>query len=106
VFLADETAARTDAARADVVARYVREVEKTLTDLAKTIAVRLETDKNVAVDATKATLADMELERMLMDALDDSALDDSALDDSALDDCALDDSALDDCALDDSALNV
>jgi glutamate racemase len=74
VFSADETTADAAVETDDVVARYVREVEKTLTDLANAIAVRLETDKNVAVNATKATLADMELERMLMDALDDCAL--------------------------------
>jgi len=70
VFSADETTVGAAVKTDDVVARYVREVEKTLTDLANAIAVRLETDKNVVVDATKATLADMELERMLMDALD------------------------------------
>jgi hypothetical protein len=74
VFSSDETTVDRTVETTDVVARYVREVEKTLTDLANAIAVRLETDKNVAVDATKATLADMELERMLMDALDDCAL--------------------------------
>ena len=66
-------AARADAARADAAERYVREVEKTLADLAKTIALALERDRNVAVDATKAALADrevdLELEMMLMDAL-------------------------------------
>lgn len=66
-------AARADAARADAVERYVREVEKTLADLAKTIALALERDRNVAVDATKAALADrevdLELEMMLIDAL-------------------------------------
>jgi hypothetical protein len=70
-FSAAETTVDRTVGTTDVVARYVREVEKTLTDLANAIAVRLETDKNVVVDATKATLADMELERMLMDALDD-----------------------------------
>lgn len=66
-------AARADAARADAVERYVREVEKTLADLAKTIALALKRDRNVAVDATKAALADrevdLELEMMLIDAL-------------------------------------
>ena len=51
----------------------MREVEKTLADLAKTIALALERDRNVAVDATKAALADrevdLELEMMLIDAL-------------------------------------
>lgn len=69
VFAADD-AARADAARADAVERYVREVEKTLADLAKTIALALERDRNVAVGATKAVLADRELECMLMDALE------------------------------------
>jgi hypothetical protein len=75
VFAADDAAradaARADAARADAVERYVREVEKTLADLAKTIALALERDRNVAVGATKAVLADRELECMLMDALCD-----------------------------------
>jgi hypothetical protein len=66
-----DAAARADAARADAVERYVREVEKTLADLAKTIALALERDRNVAVGATKAALADRELECMLMDALGD-----------------------------------
>lgn len=70
---ARDDAARTDAARTDAVERYVREVEKTLADLAKTIALALERDRNVTVDATKAALADrevdLELEMMLMDAL-------------------------------------
>lgn len=78
VFSADAAradAARTDAARADAVERYVREVERTLANLAKTIALTLEKDRNVAVGATKAALADREadldLEIMLMDALGD-----------------------------------
>lgn len=73
VFAARADAARADAAdaaRADAVERYVREVEKTLVDLAKTIALVLERDRNVTVDATKAVLADRELECMLLDALE------------------------------------
>lgn len=67
------SAGRVDAVRTDAIERYVREVEKTLADLAKTIALALERDRNVAVDGTKAALtdreADRELESMLMDAL-------------------------------------